>query len=101
MKVIASATLLLGFLLSGCGDSKEQQTAKCELEAMRTYPSDLMATSPVGRRFMQVCMQAAGYEFIWEEKSCVTADVNAGNPYCYDPRTTHGIRQWWREHFGN
>jgi len=101
MRALAIAALSLEVLLSGCGDSKEQQTAKCELEAMHTDPSDVMATSAAGQHFMQTCMRAAGYEFLWENKSCVTAAVNAANPYCYDPSSTHALRQWWREHFAN
>jgi hypothetical protein len=92
----AGGVIALSVFLSACGgDTKQQQTAKCELEEIKAYPSDVMATSPEGRHFMHTCMTAAGYDFLWEDKSCVSADVNSANSYCYESSYIHGWREWW------
>ena len=74
MKTAAAVGVIaLSVFLSACGgDTRVQQAAKCELEEIKTYPSDVMAMSPEGQHFMKTCMLAAGYDFVWENKSCVS-----------------------------
>ena len=96
MKTAAAVGVIaLSVFLSACGgDTRVQQAAKCELEEIKTYPSDVMAMSPEGQHFMKTCMLAAGYDFVWENKSCVSK-VSTGNPYCYKSSYIHGWREWW------
>jgi hypothetical protein len=78
--------VLLLLTLSGCFNDQKQQLAKCELEA-RQYPP----RSNEAITYINLCMQANGYEWDRIEKRCTVGRFDdwsmdeLRNPYCYEP----------------
>jgi hypothetical protein len=78
---------VLGLL--GCQEDKVDQAAKCEFEAIKTYPNEHTGTSLVTGKFIELCMRAAGYNFEYTNSNCTTSlygETELRNPFCYTSR---------------
>lgn len=82
MRVIA--ILILSAALGACSERPTYQTvARCELAAMRTYPSQQLETSSDIAVFIEVCMEAKGYQADLKGPSCIPNLHPDRNPDCY------------------
>jgi len=61
------------------GDQK-QQLARCEIEAVKIYPSFLDAPSGQPLAYIQLCMKAAGYDWSTDNPGCGPALIMQGKP---------------------
>jgi hypothetical protein len=89
MKWLAMAVASVALL--GCRADQEQQGAKCELEARKTYPNveNMYLSAPAGR-FIELCMKAAGYDFNYDNPNCASPNYVVSekpNVYCYVPQS--------------
>jgi hypothetical protein len=80
------ASILLALPVAGCFSDQQRQVAACELEAMRLYRGEQLATS-AGRMgvYITKCMQAHGYEQDTLQPACRTSFEMEADPYCYVP----------------
>lgn len=91
----------LSLALLGCRADLEQQAAKCELEARKTYPTaqNIYAYAPANR-LIELCMRASGYDFDPSHLKCALPD-NIVSADCYVPRsewdrTSRTLENWLR-----
>jgi hypothetical protein len=77
----------LSSTLLGCRADQEQQAAKCELEARKTYPAvqNVYIYAPTNR-IIELCMSAAGYDFSYYYLKCALPE-NVVSADCYVPRS--------------
>lgn len=79
------AVTVLALFLSGCFSNQKKQLATCVLDAQKLYPDSDKA--PVGQssKYVETCMNAAGYEWSMHHKKCFAGLRASENPYCYIP----------------
>jgi hypothetical protein len=86
--------LLLAIPLAGSFSAQKRALAQCEIDAAKVYPSFLYA--PMGQPLeqIQLCMKAAGYEWVGFEGDtrCDRSLIMQGKPenhdegsYCFAP----------------
>ncbi len=83
--ILLAATALA---TAGCGESRDQTVAKCEIEAHKTYPG--MALSNEATDFVLICMRAAGYAY--DPNCSFTSPIRARTADCY----MGSLEAWWR-----
>ena len=83
--IARTQALFLSFLLVACSPSKEQTLAACEMDAIKTYPSEPALFSLKREDFMVVCMRAKGFEITVHPSDClVQANLDpATEAACY------------------
>jgi hypothetical protein len=79
-RIIFAAMLLT--TLNGCLDDQKQQTAKCTMEAVKTYPTDRNFMDRMN--YIKLCMSSAGYEFDVADEHCTGFPLEE-KAYCYLP----------------
>lgn len=81
--------LVIAAVTAGCGESRDQTVAKCEIEAHKVYPGK--ALSDVATDFILICMRAAGYTY--DHNCSFTSPMRARLADCY----MGGFEAWWRK----
>jgi hypothetical protein len=82
------ALLLVVIPLTGCLADQKRQLSQCTVDSLHTYPTDTNGHTPYDRgHLVNLCMEAAGYEFSYSDRLC-RPGVYASeftNTYCYRP----------------
>ena len=64
------ALIVTSIALFGCQADLEQQAAKCKFEGLKTYPNVNPYMSVPASDFIELCMNAAGYVFDYQNPNC-------------------------------
>lgn len=83
--------LPLLFLLTGCFDDQENETAHCYFSAEKALHKRHKAFVLDGTAdsMVEMCMERQGYIFKPKQPRCPREDPKAAiNPYCYEPKDT-------------
>lgn len=101
MRNVAVAAVLLA--LPGCLEDQKQDLARCETNARRIFPGTHRETNVDFKTYLELCMRAAGYEYVPAESDCTlpagwytgttrqTGSLSSSlNAYCYKPMSLLG-----------
>jgi hypothetical protein len=84
--------LSLALFLAGCFEDPKRQLAECELQAAKIFPSFLDAPEGQPLAQIQLCMKAAGYEWVPADPRCNRSLIMQGKPdvgdegaHCFHP----------------
>jgi len=93
--------LILAISLTGCFSDQKSSLAQCEIAANKTYPDFVGAPDGQPLKQIQLCMRAAGYEWVGPEVDlrCRQSGIMQGLPelgnegsYCFAPLSP--IQKW-------
>jgi recombinational DNA repair protein (RecF pathway) len=76
-----AAAFVMAILCIACSEQREEDTAACHLEALKTYPNEYDSYSALIDHFMATCMEAKGYKLNLHPDNC-GGDLYE-NPACY------------------
>lgn len=87
---------LTALALTGCGEGKRAELAKCGLEARQMYPhTDQQSNNMDVQVATQLCMEAQGWVSDFAAEKCRESILQAGTTDCYRRRTWTEITNSW------